>query len=181
MFPQKKLANFSVPHSRANFIGDTWLSVGARPEDFTLEEIKRSAPSLIISLEEKEPWYLGKIESNIIHIPTATGKPPRKDLAEKAVTEAINALEKGGHVFVHCTGGHGRAGTLAALIYGKWKKVDAAKAIEVVSKSKESRQDTSRNFIPSPETNAQVRFLEKELGGVGPDRSDMSWLRRSKK
>ena len=49
--------------------------------------------------------------------------------------------------------------------------------ITEVARRRESRIDTSRNFIPTPETNAQVRFVVKQLGGdVIPSRDDKSWL-----
>jgi hypothetical protein len=60
--------------------------------------------------------------------------------------------------------------------------VDAFEAIREVEIKRNNRLDTSRNFIPTPETNKQVQFVQKMLGlhpeHVLQDRSDRKWLKR---
>jgi N-glycosidase YbiA len=114
-----------------------------------------------------------------------SGKPPAKGETDLILSRVMNAYREGKVVYIHCSGGHGRAGTVGALICGKMYQWDAKESIEHIERCRETRIDTSRNFIPTPETNAQVSFLVKHLGlkegSIAPDRSDRTWLARVKR
>jgi len=175
-----------APHSRCNFLDDDkMILVGARPEPFTIESIL-SCVSLFINLDNdpKSSWYVEELPDTIkyINISTPPGRAPPISQAEKAVIVIKQHMESGGKIYIHCNGGHGRAGTFAAFLLGCLYDMKADDAIKQVETKRELRTDKSRNFVPTPETNAQVAFLVKYLGmntdSVVPDRSDRSWLKR---
>jgi hypothetical protein len=82
-------------------------------------------------------------------------------------------------IYLHCMGGHGRAGMIGAILVGLVYGLDTAEAVAYVEKMRETRGDTSRNFIPTPETARQINmihaFLGLKEGNSLPDRSDTSW------
>jgi protein tyrosine phosphatase len=173
------------PHSRSNFITENGLIIiGAKPESFTINDIINVKNlSLIVNLvEEEKVSYLSYLPNSIelIFCPIKSGKAPTKKSANEIFLKIKKAYENGNAVYIHCNGGHGRAGTLGAYVIGKLKNYDAFEAISEIEKWRLTRPDQSRNFIPTPETDTQVAFLVRELGlkkgNTAPDRSDRSWL-----
>ncbi|KAJ3181233.1 hypothetical protein HDU87_001362 [Geranomyces variabilis] len=178
------------PHSRCNFLtDDRLLLVGARPIDSTLQGILAWGASLFVNLESpaQDPDcydYAAKLPESVelLKLPTRNGLAPAAQPARQAVKQITAVRKAGRKVYIHCNGGHGRAGTLAALVLGTLQGLDAVNAIREVERRRETRPDCSRNLVPTPESNAQVKFLAKELGvragGTLPDRSDKSWLKQ---
>ena len=170
-----------TPHDRSNRITDDYkIVVGAKPIQETLENILKF--DIIVNLTDDE-WYKKYITKNTyINLPIKNGGVPTKKDAECLVDLLIDNYNKGKSIYIHCNGGHGRAGTIGAALLGKLYSLDANEAINRIIKYREERKDKSRNFIPTPETQAQVNLLMKMLGGdIIPDRKDKSWLKRVKK
>jgi hypothetical protein len=172
------------PHSRCNYLDeDKRIIIGAYPRDEDISAIIQSGVTVFINLTEQNDYNLNE---NILrlHYPIKSGSvPSMKKMNE--INEIVNDLLNKNHkIYIHCTGGHGRASVIASVIIGRIKKMDACEAIHYVESCRNEREDKSRNFIPVPETNAQVNFIGKILGYEGkilPDRSDTSWLKRVKK
>ena len=170
-------------HTRSNFITeDGLIAMGSCPPGDSFQKMLDMGIELFVSLEQEIPWYKNTVGNTvkIIHIPIKSGHAPSMKLAKHLVEDIIEAYKLKKRVYIHCNGGHGRAGTISALVVGKLYSLDACDAISTIEKYRETRQDTSRNFIPCPETNAQVALISKILGVSPnkklPDRSDRTWL-----
>ena len=176
-----------LPHSRCNYITeDKLILVGAVPIKETLPALINSGIKLFLNLDPPA-WYKDELPKDIrcIEMKTRSGYPPSIQDAKQALEVVKEYYLKKEKVYIHCNGGHGRAGTMGAYIIGNLFNLTAVQAIQIIETARETRIDKSRNFIPTPETEAQVKFLVKELGIAEnetiPDRSDKSWLKRVKK
>lgn len=185
------------PHSRCNFITDDMrILVGARPELSTIKSIMDFGVGIFINLEELDAnaEYISKLAEykqmpTVIRLPITNGRAPSKKAALCIANTVISEYKNGKIIYIHCRGGHGRAGMFGALILGLLSQttqtthIDAFTAINQIEHWRNTRTDLSRNFIPTPETNIQVKFLVDILGmdeGHYVDRSDRSWLNRVK-
>jgi hypothetical protein len=171
-----------APHSRCNYIYDR-IIVGAVPNSETVLNILAHGVDLFVCLNGDTHYseHLPK-HVELVSFKIGLGSFLPKPDAERLVSEIIEKWRDGKTVYVHCGGGHGRAGTLGALLYGKLTGCDAVTAIQHVEACRETRADKSRLFIPTPETPKQVRLIGQILGVKPatklPDRSDTSWLKR---
>jgi protein-tyrosine phosphatase len=174
------------PHSRSNFLTeDRRIIIGSFPEHkgtgLTPQVLVEYGVTVIVNLAPRE--YSQSIEGvRYLPYPIASGRAPSKKLATELIDRLISLHIEGHIIYIHCIGGHGRAGTIAALLIGKLKKLDGVDAIRWVERARETREDTSRNFIPTPEMPGQIKFIVNWLGNPQgksvPDRSDKSWMRR---
>lgn len=76
----------------------------------------------------------------------------------KLVEDVIGRLRRGEIVYVHCYGGHGRSGTLTAILIGRAYGVDGEKALELCQKFHDCRPDVDgikASSVPSPQTHEQ--------------------------
>jgi len=174
-----------LPHSRCNFIAsDSLICVGASPIHETFQNILNWNPSLIINLEDIESWYYPHLPQNIkyITLPIKNGDIPSIDSILPLMEEMNEFYRNQRKIYIHCAGGHGRAGLIATLFIGYMSGMDTYEAISYIESWRNTRLDTSRNFVPTPETNKQVQFIHHFLklkpGHTLPDRSDRSWLTR---
>lgn len=175
----------NTPHSRCNWLLPNLL-VGAELKD--IRDVRRTKKmcDVFVCLTEFRPSYADRFkmdEHTFKHYPISQGRAPSRSKAEEIVSEILEIM-KSTTVYMHCSGGHGRVGMIGAMIVGKLKELDACEAIEYVERSRATRIDTSRNFIPTPESTAQVRLVANYLGvpkgSKLPDRSDRGWLKRVK-
>jgi len=128
--------------------------------------------SLVITLTEEEPlpdnWFDDDHCTNLF-VPVPNYYPPSNDQMD----EIIDAIEKvvtgGGTVVVHCGGGKGRAGTVAACLLLKYGSL-GIRALNEQSNNKKmpsnfsssSGMDYIRNIRPgSIETVHQEHFIRK--------------------
>lgn len=174
----------SLPHSRCNWVEDSHLLlVGAKPIPETLKLLLKADVKIFINLTD-DSWYKDQLPQDVeyIQLPIVSGRAPTKKSGLELFNSMKSYFEQGKRMYLHCNGGHGRAGTMASLFIGKIQGLDASEAIELVYKARNTRIDTSRNFIPVPETNTQVKFLVGQLGLKSghqvPNRSDRSWLKK---
>lgn len=172
-----------LPHSRCNFILERIL-IGAKPIKETLNQIINCGVNVFVNLCSNQKTELEYPDHcHIIHFPIQPGKasPIKKT---KELIELLYSiwLDNNNFLYIHCEGGHGRSGMFGALLYGKIQKVSAPIAIQAIVNARENRFDKSRNFIPTPETNSQVKLIVSILGTnlneEIPDRSDLSWLKK---
>ena len=177
--------NKSAPHSRCNFLNDDPnILVGAKPRREDLRQIIQSGVTHFVCLDEKsfdyEKYLPQGILASCFHIPS--GGKGSITLVTHIIDFVVEILESGGTVYIHCPGGHGRAGMIAAMLCGKRWGMDALEAVQTVESSREEREDRSRNFIPTPETQTQIDMVIKFCGPgkATPDRSDRKWLAQVK-
>jgi hypothetical protein len=164
----------NLPHERCNFITKN-IMLGACPISETLKKIEDFGVEIFIDLREQTNYNTTREK---YHFPIVGGKPPAKHQAESILKIVKNNPNK--LIYIHCNGGHGRAGTVGAYLMGKLYGLDTSQAVSHIEKCRETRIDKSRNFIPTPEMNAQIKFLIREIGlkagTSAPDRSNTSWL-----
>ena len=175
----------SGPHNRCNYLdSDKLIIIGASPRQEDIEHIIADGVNMFINLTDNKDYIL---PDYILYynFPIKSGMPPSQKKMKEILDLVINSHKEGIKMYIHCTGGHGRASVIASCVIGKMMNMDAIDAIKYVEECRNERIDKSRNFIPVPETQKQVDFIGKILGvGVNktlPDRSDSSWLRRVKK
>jgi len=174
------------PHERCNIVGnDKLLMVGAYPLNPSgFEKLLDYGIDVFVNLAPEPYEYKLPTNKIIIHEPVAKGKFLSHAKAKIILDRLLQFHKEKKKIYIHCHGGHGRAGTMMALLIGKLKRLNAAEAIKLVEEGHSTRIDTSKSYIPTPETNVQVQFLINELGlpeGVPrPDRSDTSWMKTKK-
>ena len=176
----------NTPHSRCNWLLSNLL-VGAEPKDIRdVRRIKKMC-DVFVCLTEYRPSYADRFkmdDSTFKHYPISQGRAPTLSRAKEIVREILEIMSVK-TVYMHCSGGHGRVGMIGAMIVGKLKNLDTTSAIEYIERSRETRVDTSRNFIPTPESTAQVRsvanYLKEPKDSKLPDRTDRRWLKLVKK
>lgn len=184
----QSIARVYPPHIRSNFLaGNAYLVVGCAPTPETLPTIlahgRRSefAGIIIVNLIPGPCWYEGQVSgAQIIKFPLKSGRHAGPEPTQQLISYLLEAYVNKYYIYIHCKGGHGRAGTIASVLIGQLMNLDAPEAIDIVSRSRDTRADRSRNYIPTPELPNQVQLVGDMLGvKVGhtlPDRSDKSWL-----
>lgn len=174
-----------LPHERCNFITeDQLILLGARPEAETLPKLIAFGITVFVNLEEtSQPWYQSQLTDpkyTLLSLPIKNGSVPNKKEAVHLVNQLVDHWKNKEKIYVHCKGGHGRAGLIGSLFVGFVYAFDASEAIRHIELCRETRIDKSRNFVPTPETNAQVKFIVNILhlkdGHTAPERNDKSWL-----
>ncbi len=110
----------------------------------------------------KVPDLLQKAEERgleVVHLPIPDGGAPVDPEADRygpLVEDVAERLKKGQTVVVHCRGGQGRSGMLAASVLVALGH-PAVKALEIV-------RDTREGAVETPEQEDRVHFLQMELG-----------------
>lgn len=182
---------FDPPQPRSNFItNDGRVIVGPFPPtegEGSISDLYDYGVTHIANLTETPDYKVDIPEDLIIYdLPIKNGGVPSQSAGLDLVDTLLDIYknEPDSIIYIHCMGGHGRAGTIGALFIGKLEHLYADEAIEWIEEAHDSREDKSRNFIPTPESQMQVNYLVKLLGlsknGTVPDRSDRRWLQRVK-
>ena len=91
-----------------------------------------------------------------LHVPTPDLTAPDMDRIESTVDFINEQINKGQPVMVHCAAGMGRAGTILACYFVKYKKLTAEKAIEKI------RNDRPGS-IQSEVQELAIGFFEKHI------------------
>jgi protein-tyrosine phosphatase len=184
--PEDKL---DLPHTRCNWITDNnTILIGAKPTKETIDNLLNCNIKLFVNLAEDKDskWYKDLLPKEIEYMqkPIKNGSAPKLSDALEIYELVKQKYENNQIVYIHCNGGHGRAGTIGAFIIAKLFKLSGPESILKIEQYRENRIDKSRNFIPTPETNEQVKFLIDNLGIKEnekiPDRSNKDWLKRVK-
>ena len=91
-----------------------------------------------------------------LHVPTPDLTAPDMDRIESTVDFINEQINKGQPVMVHCAAGMGRAGTILACYFIKYKKLTAEKAIEKIRKERPGS-------IQSEVQELAIGFFEKHV------------------
>ena len=175
------------PQDRSNFLtSNRKVIVGPlppkSPDEGNLEDLRKYGVTHIINLSKVS--YKSPKGIKVIKLDINNGDVPTLKDANDLVDKMLDIYNESysNVMYIHCIGGHGRAGTIAALFIGELYGMTGDEAIAYVERAHDRRKDKSRNFIPTPESPKQVKFVCKILGlsegGEVPDRSDKRWLAR---
>jgi len=184
--------DFNYPHTRCNWVIKNRILMGSRPVGKirgrlnTFNKLINFGVKLIVNLNDKykNPWYMKKLpeDVSVILFPIKSGDVEDDDKVIKLLNEILDFYNnKPGIIYIHCHGGFGRAGTIAACLLGKIKGLNCQQAVEELQRLKETRIDKSRNIIPMPETDVQISQIARIIGFDSriplPDRSNMDWIK----
>lgn len=75
----------------------------------------------------------------------------------------INEIEGNEKIYLHCRGGHGRSGTVAACILSFYLKIDSKESLEIINKCHKTRKDMSEKSrsLNVPNKIKQISFVHK--------------------
>ena len=77
--------------------------------------------------------------------------------------DIINNLKEGEKIYVHCKGGHGRAGVVVATLLVLYRGVTPTDALLLTNQYHSQRKEMKERWrkIGSPQTNSQKKFIHK--------------------
>lgn len=174
------------PIPRSNWLVPSKILIGAWPRDEKEADALISAGvTAFMALAGKPVYgYNYREKTNLLCHSFQFASSGKVSLSKVSrCADVVKKLIEQGHcVYMHCHGGHGRAGMVGAVVAGRWFGMQANAAIAYVENARAARRDKSRNFIPTPESTAQVQAVGELLGVESgkrlPPRSDRSWLTR---
>lgn len=139
---------------------------GAWPTQAEVDELENWGVKVFVKLaNEKEEIvtpYTTSSASEIITYPiTDSSVPEDKEEFMSLVVSMCDRIEKGHKIYIHCKGGHGRAGILVSAILMYKDKVKPEEAIALTSKFHSQRQNMKEKWrrIGSPQTGRQKYFV----------------------
>lgn len=88
----------------------------ARPLDDELAALRDAGITTLVSLTivPTDPDTTKRFGIEVVHIPVADFTPPAREQIDRFVTLVADTKTRGGATVVHCAGGKGRTGTMAA-------------------------------------------------------------------
>ncbi len=142
------LRHFSWSRHRSD--NATWIVPGqlllsAYPTAADLERAHAQGVRVVINLHRRhhDPGQMGRLGLTEVHIPVRDFTPPTPPQIDQGVAAITRAIDAGQAVLVHCAGGKGRSGTLAAC-YLVSRGMSAADAIAEVRALRPGAIETTR-------------------------------------
>ena len=134
---EEKLAGSGIPTSLDEF---EWL-------------LNQGVKSIVTMTENSLPddWTQ---QIDYLHIPTADFHAPNMEEIDSAVEFIQNQIQNKQSVMVHCAAGLGRAGTILACYFIKYKKLSAIQAIKKI-------RDERPGSIQSDVQELAISYYEK--------------------
>jgi len=92
-------------------------------------------------------------EVKFVHCPIVDCDTTADEIIVELATNLLRRLDVGETIYLHCWGGHGRAGTVASLLFGLLYGMDGLESMEYI----QALHDTRRFPLdtPSPQTQKQ--------------------------
>lgn len=153
----------------SSFLLEGQLVFGKYPTDEETTLIESCGYSLFVDLcpLEEITWTPYVLKTSLRHhLPIPDRKPQGnpKDYTE-TIDIILGALQNNEKVYIHCRGGHGRSGTLAAIIYGRVTNSSGFEALEAVKRAHQNRLEMSDKMrkLGAPQTRVQKTFVLKNL------------------
>ena len=88
---------------------------------------------------------------DVIFKPIADGDITTDKKAFSIARMIFQALKNGHVVYLHCWGGHGRAGTIGAMVLGLWYRVPFEEVIAFLQKAHQTRPEGGHHLTPQTE------------------------------
>lgn len=169
------------PHENCNYIENSKsILIGSELFEEQMKCLTSIGVKTIINLTDIRKYKIkGDMEYHQIEI--KSGKSPSQKKLTLILDIIKESLSNDKKVYIHSKNGSGRSGLIAAIIYGKLNDEDAVSSINHVTMCRNSRTNKSKNFIPIPETDTQIKFIGKILGvsnsNILPSRDKKDWMK----
>ena len=155
------------PTEESNWLIPGRLIVGScpvTPEE--MEDISKEGTDLLVCLLDHDDFASGiskkdykRLARNVgietVFRPIADGDITTDRRAFSIAQMVVKKLESGDLVYLHCWGGHGRAGTIGAMVLGAWyRRIPFQEIIEFLQKAHQTRSEGGHH--PTPQTEEQI-------------------------
>lgn len=164
------------PTEESNWLIPGKLIVGSCPITFEeMEDIAEEGVDFLVCLLDHEDFssriskkeYTNLAQSvgfNVIFNPIPDGDIISDEEAFNIARMIMGLLFDDYIVYLHCWGGHGRAGTIGAMVLGDWYGISFQEAIYLLQRAHRSRSEGGKHR--TPQTKVQIyqasRFFEKQ-------------------
>ena len=147
---------------------DKNIYFGKYPNEETLNTLLDLKIDTVINLThflEDLPKYALPESVKLIYFPIPDFGIEEDDKVEKLISYILNNLLPG-NIYIHCKGGHGRSGTISALLYGKLYNKNGEESLNYIRECHEKRKTMSRRmrFLGSPQSTSQKEQVLRLLG-----------------
>ena len=99
------------------------------------------------------------------HVPIVDCSTTNDDVVLELAQDICHRLKRGENIYVHCWGGHGRAGTIVSIVLGLLYELNPHEALKRCQQFHDTRR--APLGVPSPQTATQrsqvIRILRKEI------------------
>lgn len=140
---------------------------GAYPDKSILEYVKSVGIDTVVDLttprEIKKADQYNTENFNYIKYSIRDCKAPTDVTTFRAlIDDLVGTYKKGGKIYCHCRGGHGRSGLLAIVLLKEIKGYDVQQAIKIVKDKHQLRSSLSvkAKRLGIPQTKIQRQFLK---------------------
>jgi len=154
------------PTEESNWLIPGKLIVGGcpvTPEE--VEDIAEEGVDLLVCLLDRDDFASGiskkdykrlarSVGIDVIFKPIADGDVTTDRRAFSIARMIVKTLESGTVVYLHCWGGHGRAGTIGAMVLGLWYRGPFEEVISFLQKAHRTRPEGGH--YPTPQTEEQI-------------------------
>lgn len=154
------------PTEESNWLIPGRLMVGGCPVTAEeMEDISEAGADLLVCLLNRDDFasriskkkykrFARNVGLNVIFKPIADGDITTDRRAFSIARMIVEKLENGDVVYLHCWGGHGRAGTIGAMVLGLWYRIPFQEVIEFLQKAHQTRSEGGH--YPTPQTEEQI-------------------------
>jgi hypothetical protein len=139
---------------------------GAWPTQEQVDKLEKWGVNVFVNLandnEKKVTPYTTSPDTEVISYPIPDRSIPRDKIRFcSLVIEVCRRLSLGKKVYIHCKGGHGRAGMLVAAVLAYKNKISAIEAIGLTTKFHSERKNMRKKWrdIGAPQTSDQKHFV----------------------
>ena len=154
------------PTEESNWLIPGKLIVGCCPLSLEeAEDIAREGVDMFVCLLDRDDFssHFSKkeykklarsVEVEVIFKPIADGDITTDRKAFSIARMIFMALKNGHVVYLNCWGGHGRAGTIGAMVLGLWYRVPFEEVIAFLQNAHQTRPEGGQH--PTPQTEDQI-------------------------
>eukprot|EP00884_Botryococcus_braunii_P010045 jgi/Botrbrau1/19041/Bobra.0100s0068.2 len=99
--------------------------------------------------------------AEFIHLPIEDGGVAPDDSMDMLANMCLQRIKDGDKLYIHCWGGHGRTGTLVALLLARLYRLTPESALRYTQALHDCRRDPQR--VASPTTSVQLQQVKRIL------------------
>ncbi|KAI3434891.1 hypothetical protein D9Q98_002945 [Chlorella vulgaris] len=121
----------------------------------------KDAQQVLIRARETGSHRIKQDKLDFLHLPIIDGSVTSDVALSRLADDCCSRLLRGERMYIHCWGGHGRTGTLLAVMLGRLYGVTCAAALRFTQAFHDSRKFPQG--VRSPQTNPQVQQVKRLL------------------